>query len=230
MRVLVIQNCAAEGIGLYEQYLIDHHIEYEIFHAYRSGRFPRLRRYDVFFVGGTPISAYEVHKHPFLKREWGYLKRVVEADRPYFGICCGGQLLARLLGAKVRRNPRMEIGGYEVELTAEGKKDPLFQGFPNRFPVFHWHGDTFDIPAGARRLVEGGECANQAFRYNNAVALQFHLEVRARDAAQWADQYGDELRQVNKNKATIVAECKRREPEMKRLAYRLLDNFFNRVG
>jgi len=226
MRLLVIQNCATEGIGLYEQYLIDHHIQYDIFHAYRGGRFPRRYQYDAFFVGGTPISAYEVHRHHFLRREWRYLKKIVEADKPYFGICCGGQLLARLLGAKVRKNPRMEIGGYEVKLTSRGREDPLFNGFPNRFPVFHWHGDTFDIPAGARLLVEGEECVNQAFRYNNAVGLQFHLEVTAQDAAQWADQYGDELRRVHKNKAAIVAECKSREPQMKTLAFQLLENFF----
>ncbi|MFQ5795760.1 MAG: type 1 glutamine amidotransferase [Candidatus Bipolaricaulia bacterium] len=226
MRVLIIQNCATERVGLYEQYLIDHHIDYEVFHAYHGERFPQMRRYDAFIVGGTPISAYEVHRHPFLRREWRYLKNVVRADAPYFGICFGGQLLARLLGAQVRRNPRMEIGVYEVHLTSWGEKDPLLNGFPNKFPVFHWHGDAFDIPAGTRRLVKGEDCPNQLFRYKHAVAVQFHLEVTAQDAANWADQYDDESQRVHKTKAMVVAECKTHEPQMKALAYRLLGNFF----
>jgi len=229
MRFLVIQNCAAEGFGLYEQYLVDQRIEYEVFHAYLGDRFPHLHQFDGFFVGGTPISAYEVSKHHFLRREWRYLKRIVKSNKPYLGICFGGQLLAELLGAEVRKNPCMEIGIYEVKLTSRGKKDPLFDGFPDRFPVFHWHGDTFDIPTGAGLLVEGEECRNQAFRYERAVALQFHLEVTAQDASRWADAYGDELHQAHKEKGAIIAECKTREPEMKVLAYRLLDNFFELI-
>jgi len=92
-------------------------------------------------------------------------------------------LLARAAGAEVRKNPVMEIGGYEVRLTDAGKKDTLFKNFPGTFPVFHWHGDTFDIPQGAELLVTGEKCKNQAFRYKNSVALQFHLEVTSSEAS-----------------------------------------------
>lgn len=225
LKVLVIQNCATEDVGLYEQYLIDRQINYEMLHPYNGSRFPWIRGYDAFLVGGAPISAYQYQRHSFLRREWRYLKTILKSNKPLFGICCGGQLLARLLGAKVRKNPVMEIGGYEVEMTYQGRNDPLLKGFPRRFPVFHWHGDTFDIPDRAQLLVRGEDCRNQLFRYNNAVAVQFHLEVNSIDAARWADQYAEELSKFHKTKHMVVEECEEHETTMRSLAYRLMDNF-----
>ena len=229
MKLLVIQNCKTEGIGLYEQYLIDNEIDYDIFHAYSNDRFPPISKYDFFIVGGTPISAYEISRHNFLRKEWRYLKQVVLLKKPYFGICFGCQLLARILGAKVRRNPVKEIGGYDVELTSQGKDDSYFKEFPSRFPVFHWHGDTFELPRGAKLLVKGKDCINQAFRYKNALGVQFHLEIDSEEAEKWTNEYSDELMSVNKTRNQVVEECRMRENRMKNLAYKLLDNFINAV-
>jgi len=200
-------------------------MEYDVFHACANRKFPSLRNYDVFIVGGTPISAYEIHKHNFLRNEWRYLKKVVELNKPYFGICFGGQTLARLLGAKVRKNKAMEIGGYDVKLTSDGKNSRFFKDFPAKFPVFHWHGDTFDVPKGAKLLVEEEDCKNQSFSYKNALALQFHLEITSKDAEEWARKYANEMARMNKTRNQVVDECRVRERIMKKLAYKLLDNF-----
>lgn len=228
MKVLVIQNCKTEGIGLYEEYLKEKRIDYFVFPAYTGKRFPPMRQFDAFIVAGTPISAYEIHKYRFLKNEWRYLKKVVQLNKPYLGICFGGQLLARILGAKVKRNPVMEIGVYEVKLTPDGKKNRFFKGFPSRFPVFHWHGDTFDIPERAKLLVQGIDCKNQAFSYKKALALQFHLEVTSREVGIWADKYRNELKRVNKTKEQVVKESQVKEKKMKKIAFLLLDNFFQK--
>lgn len=123
MKLLVIQNCKTERIGLYEQYLIDNEIDYDIFHAYSNDIFLPISKYSLFIVGGTPISAYEISRHNFLRKEWRYLKQVVLLNKPYFGICFGCQLLSRILGAKVRRNPVKEIGGYDVFLFQSRKRE-----------------------------------------------------------------------------------------------------------
>jgi len=135
-------------------------------------------------------------------------------------------LLASVSGAEVCKNPVMEIGGYEVELTDKGKKDRLFKNFSGTFPVFHWHGDTFDIPQRAELLVTGEKCKNQAFRYKNSVALQFHLEITSSEASSWADKYADEPAVVHKTGEQVIEECKIREKEMMKLCYILMDNFF----
>ena len=86
MKILVIQNCKTEGIGLYEEYLKEKGIGYYIFPAYTGKRFPPIKIFDVFIVTGTPISAYELHKYRFLKNEWRYLKKVIRSNKSYLGI------------------------------------------------------------------------------------------------------------------------------------------------
>jgi GMP synthase (glutamine-hydrolysing) len=154
----------------------------------------------------------------------------MDARKPCFGICCGAQLLAQLLGARVGRCEQMEIGGYQVRLTPAGREDPLLDGFPPCFPVFHWHGDTFDVPDGAELLVEGELCRNQLFRRGNVVGVQFHLEVTCEEAETWADVYAGELAGAGKSKAQVSAECRERQPEMEVLAARLLGNFLEIIS
>jgi GMP synthase (glutamine-hydrolysing) len=225
MQVLVIQNCQTEGIGLYQNYLQDKNIGYTVVHAYNGRELPSIEFFDAFIVGGTPTSVYEAHNHDFLRRELTFISGIVKLDLPYLGICGGGQMLARVLGAQVRKNPVMEIGGYHVRLTQAGKKSRFFEGMPNQFPVFHWHSDTFDVPKGAELLAEGVDCRKQAFGYKRALALQFHLEVSPSIVSRWADAYGNELRRINKTKTRVVEECRIDEKQMKKLAYSLLDNF-----
>ena len=229
METLVIQNCRTEDVGLYESYLQDSGIKYHVHYAYTGKEFPSAARFEAFIVGGTPISIYDADRHDFLKREMAYLKTVVERDKPYLGICAGAQLLARLLGAEVRRNPVMEIGSYNVRLTTAGRKHRLFAGFPDTFPVFQWHGDTFDVPNRGRLLVEGTDCQNQAFSYNSSLGLQFHLEVTSQSASKWADEYRSELKQVGKTKRQVVNECKIIEKQTRELAYKLIENFFRQA-
>jgi GMP synthase (glutamine-hydrolysing) len=225
MRVLVVQNCAPEGAGLYERFLRDRGIEHAVFHAYRETAFPSPDGYDACVIGGTPVAAYHVHRYAFLREEWLFVEALLRAGKPCLGICFGGQLLARLLRARVYRHRRSEIGGGEVRLTPEGREDPVFRGFPEEFPVFQWHADTFEIPNGALHLAEGDGCGRQAFRRGAAVGLQFHLEVTGADAARWADAYGEELRQAGETRSGIVAACERREERMRPLAERLMANF-----
>jgi GMP synthase (glutamine-hydrolysing) len=125
MQTLVIQNCRTEDIGLYEDWLQHNGIEYHVHHAYTDMNLPAFERFKAFIVAGTPIPIYEADTHDFLREEMTYLKAVVKKNRPYLGICGGAQLLAKLLGAEVRKNPAMEIGSYNIELTAAGKKQVL---------------------------------------------------------------------------------------------------------
>jgi GMP synthase-like glutamine amidotransferase len=226
MKVLVIQNCQIEDIGTYEDYFQDKNIDYTVVRAYDGRELPSIEYFDAFVVGGTPISVYKAHRHDFLRRELAYVGEIVKLDSPCLGICGGGQMVAKVLGAQVRKNPVMEIGGYYVQLTPAGKNSKFFNGLPDQFPVFHWHGDTFDVPKGAELLVEGVDCRNQAFCYRRALALQFHLEVSPSIVSRWADEYSSELERIGKTKMRVVEECRIKEKQMKKLTYLLLDNFF----
>lgn len=225
LRLLFVQNCPAEGIGAFACRLEELAVPWEGVHPYAGETLPPLDGCDAVIVGGTPVSVNEIDRHDFLAAEACWLKEALDLGKPVLGICFGAQLLARLLGAGVRKNPVMEIGAYPVRLTAAGHSDPLFQGFPKAFPVFHWHGDTFDIPPWGLRLATGRDCPNQGFRMGSAVGLQFHLEVTAEEAGRWAFAYADELRAAGKSGGRVTGECRQHEAAMARLAGLLLDNF-----
>ena len=126
---------------------------------------------------------------PYLRHEIEILSRAIHEGRPVLGICLGAQLIAKAAGARVYRNPRKEIGWFEIRLTESGAADPLFAGVPPAETVFHWHGETFDLPPGAAWLASSDYCRHQAFRLGRAVyGLQFHLEVTPAMIAQWCTE------------------------------------------
>ncbi len=128
-------------------------------------------------LGGT-MSANDGDRFPFLVAELDFVRAAVRRQVPMLGICLGAQLLAKALGAAVYRNARPEIGWYEVELLPVAAEDRLFRDRSGRETVFHWHGDTFDLPAGAVHLARSPLCRHQAFRHGpSAYGLQFHVEM-----------------------------------------------------
>lgn len=232
MKVLIIQNDETETLGLYEHYLKEKSLEYYLLHAYNVKQlelFPPVADYDFFIIGPTPISANDVEEHDFLLKEWDYIGEIIESRKPCLGVCCGAQILARFLGAEVRRSPEKEVGGYNVRLTERGMEDPLFAAFPPEFPVFHWHSDMFDIPPGGQLLAEGDPCPIQAFGWGNVRGVIFHLEIDRHEAGRWADTYPAELSAVGKTRSQIINECKLKEPDMGKLAFRLMENFLSFV-
>ncbi len=127
---------------------------------------------------GGAMNVYEEDNYPFLKAENIFIKKVLEKEIPYIGICLGSQLLAKACGAAVMKAPVKEIGWFDVALTLEAAHDPLFQGLAGPLEVFQWHEDTFTIPDGGVLLATSAACKNQAFRYGkNAYGLQFHVEI-----------------------------------------------------
>jgi GMP synthase (glutamine-hydrolysing) len=229
VRILLLQNCEAEGFGLYATALASLGATLRHHRAFCEEPFPGLSGLDGVLVGGTPISAYHVDAHPFLQKEVDFLHRLLATDAPCLGICCGAQLLAQCLGAVVSRNRVMEIGTYSVTLTRDGRSDEILAGFPEVFPVFHWHGDTFGIPQGARLLATGQDCRNQMFRLRNAIGLQFHLEVLPADAARWSAVYAPELTRAGKTDSQVYAEALASEGSFHSLARQLMSNFLRVV-
>ena len=114
---------------------------------------------------------------------------------PYWGVCLGAQLLAASLGSRIYKGSNPEVGTYPVGLSQEATNDPVFGGLPEDFSVFQWHSDTFDLPNGAVRLADSALYENQAFAYGSAYGVQFHVEVGADLASEWADvaSYRDAL-------------------------------------
>ena len=225
--VLIIQNHEIETAGTIIDYLAEHQIPIEIVHSWRGDKIPNSADYRASIMMGCPLSVNETPNHEYLKHIYAFAADTVRHNRPYLGICYGAQLLARVLGAKVERNPVKEIGTAPVRLTSDGKADPIFAGFPAEFMAFHWHADTFRIPFGVKNLAESDTCARQAFRVGKAVGLQFHFEASADKLPVWCDVYAPELAEIGVTAQSVIESFHVHADEIRRFNYRLLDNFFS---
>jgi len=161
---------------------------------YDGAILPAVTDFDGLVIMGGPMSVHDEKVLPWMTGEKRLIEEAIRTGKAVLGICLGAQLIASVLGARVYRNREKEIGWYSIERKADPATVPLAERWPLRQDVFHWHGETFDIPAGAIHLASSAACVNQAFLYNDRVlALQFHLETTPTDARQLIEHGREEM-------------------------------------
>ena len=173
---------------------------------YEKPVFPEPEEFDMLLIMGGTMSVYQENEFAWLKPEKEFVKKVIETGKPVLGSCFGAQLIAEVLGGKVTRNRFKEIGWHRVKALAEGNtkgknennEREIISDLPSclfpEFTAFMWHGDTFEIPAGAIRLFESKACQNQGFIYGeNVLGLQFHPEADRRWIGKLIEDSGHEL-------------------------------------
>jgi GMP synthase (glutamine-hydrolysing) len=144
---------------------------------FKGDRLPVLDDIDWLIVMGGPMSVNDEAQFPWLKDEKQFILQAIDSGKTVVGICLGSQLVSTVLGAGVYTNKEKEIGWFDIEPTCFAKSNNLFFDLADSTKVFHWHGDTFDLPEDAIHLAFSRACKNQAYVYNDKVlALQFHLE------------------------------------------------------
>jgi GMP synthase-like glutamine amidotransferase len=133
---------------------------------------------DLLLIMGGPMSVDEEERHPWLPLEKQLIREFIDKGGKVLGICLGAQLIASALGSKVYVAPQKEIGFFPVQFTPEAAAGNAFSAFPRELCVFHWHGDTFDLPTGATLMASTAAVQNQAYVISNSVAaFQFHPEA-----------------------------------------------------
>lgn len=188
--ILFIKNITIEGPDTFGDFLIRKNIPFQLCDLTQDEPLPLLENIGGVVVLGGPMNVDEEERYPFLIKEKKFIKKVVDQNIPFLGICLGSQLLASVSGAKVVKSPSKEIGFSYVTLHDEGIKDPLFAGLKEISFVFQWHEDMFEIPPEGILLASSGPCPHQAFRVGkNAYGLQFHIEVSGESIQRWAEQY-----------------------------------------
>ena len=188
--VLLVQNTRVEGSGYLGELLQNDGFDVTSVNA-KHESLPD-EKFSLVVILGAPESAND--DLAYLRDEQQLIRNSVKDDVPVLGICLGSQLIAKTFGAQVYRGPKMEIGFYHDLKILNNSK--LFSGFKNPFSVFHWHGDTFDLPDGASLLASSKDYSNQAFQYKSAVGLQFHLEINEQMINLWLDRTEEKLRQI----------------------------------
>ncbi|MBI5101882.1 MAG: type 1 glutamine amidotransferase [Nitrospirae bacterium] len=194
MSVLILKNASHEGPGTIESFLADNKISFKIVECSRED-IPSSSEFDTLVMMGGPMSVNETDIYPYIGKEIQLASEFMKSGRKVLGICLGAQIMAKSLGSKIYPGKEKEIGWYEIELGNGGKSDRLMRVLASDpasgkqrdvFPVFHWHGETFDVPSGAAHLAESELYPNQAFRYgDSSYAFQFHIEVTKEMIYDW---------------------------------------------
>ena len=177
-RLLVIQHAPHSGLGAYGEVLDERGDELVWLRLHEGERLPgSLRGYDGVIPLGAEISVYGGGRD-WLEPELDLLRAALDAELPVWGICFGAQMLAAAAGASVWRGDVPEVGIHPLHLTPDARPDAVFGGLPQRVPMFHWHGDSFDLPPAATLLAGTDSYPHQAFRLGGrAYGVQFHAET-----------------------------------------------------
>jgi len=224
MRAHYFQHVPFEGLGSIEPWLIKHSFEITSTRFYEAAELPEIKEIDLIIVMGGPMSVNDEDKFPWLVAEKQFIGDAIAKNKPVLGICLGAQLIASSLGARVYQNPEKEIGWFPVHGIPLSDKSVFC--FPPSVEVFHWHGETFDLPAGAIRLAKSDACVNQAFQYGESViGLQFHLETTLKAAQEIVSHCRDELlpaKNIQPEAAILSAKSERYKS-----INNLMDNILN---
>ena len=194
MRLHVLQHVPFEGLGHIDSWIRRRGHRLTLSRLYEGAKLPDPEAFDRLVILGGPMNIHEEAAYPWLAEEKALIKAALAAGKSAVGICLGAQLLADGLGSRVYAGSHREIGWFPVRLTAAGQRTALTEGLPAVTTVFHWHGDTFDLPPGAVHLFASEACANQAFLLDNRIlGLQFHLESTPETVQQLLTHCRDEL-------------------------------------
>jgi GMP synthase (glutamine-hydrolysing) len=226
MRVIALRHVAFEGLGVWASTLRSrgHLVEY----LEAGDDLSRANAADLLVVLGAPIGVGDTADYPYLADERAVIASRLDEDRPTIGVCLGAQLMAAALGASVYAGERQEIGWGRLALTAEANSTPLRTLVDA--PVLHWHGDTFDLPAGATLLASSGITRNQAFSVGRSLALQFHCEVEGGAIERWLVGHAVELAGAEIDIGRLRLDSARHALAAARAGRALIEEYLDALG
>jgi GMP synthase (glutamine-hydrolysing) len=198
MKIHYLQHASFEGINCLSPWFAQQGHQLSGTHLYRGDKLPAIEAIDWLVILGGPMSVHDTDKFPWLLDEKAFIKQAIAQKKIVLGICLGGQLIADVLGATVKKNKYKEIGWHPVTRNNAVEQSVLKGIFPPKMMMFHWHGDTFDIPSGAVPIASSEACANQGYVIGDRiVGLQCHPETTPEFIDYLADAGTDELAETS---------------------------------
>ncbi len=193
--ILITRHAPHEGPGYLADYLDRRRLPYRLIRVDQDDPIPTsIDGVSGLVLMGGPMSVND--PLPWIPRITTLVRQAAAADLPVLGHCLGGQLISKALGGVITKSPVKEIGWLNVEFVDNPAARHWVDGLPREFEVFHWHGETFSIPAGATRILASRDCANQAFVIGKTLAFQCHVEMTADLVREWARVGANEIAPV----------------------------------
>ncbi|MFO0388861.1 MAG: type 1 glutamine amidotransferase [Alphaproteobacteria bacterium] len=226
MNILALQHVAFETPALIAEWAAARGHMLTVCRVDEAANLPTSDSFDMLVIMGGPMGVHDVVEHPWLVAEKALIKSAIDSGKYVLGVCLGAQLIADVLGAKVYPNHVKEIGWMPVAVPDAALGQPVLAGLNNAMTVFHWHGDTFELPGGAVHLMASDACRNQAFIYQGKVlGLQFHLEMTEQGVHALITHCGHELvESATIHNAQKLQAGTKHIPACKTVLFRLLDN------
>lgn len=231
--ILIVKNITREGPGLLEELLNERGIGYHITDLHHKEPFPLTDSYGAVVVLGGPDSANDQNEK--MEVELLRIRQTIDANIPYLGICLGMQALVKAAGGKVIESPVKEIGFkgpdgdfFTVELTDQGKADPLFKGLQHAFAVFHLHGETVELTDDMILLGNGKFCPNQIVKVGScAYGIQCHFELTPDMFESWINEDPD---LIQLDRASLHADFESVRTHYTMTGRQLFENFLAIAG
>lgn len=190
--IRIYRHISCDEPGYLGAFFQQRQVEYEVVCSGNGAPAPM----DLEGVSGLVFmgAAVSIHDgYPWIQQEIDLIRNAVARGVPVMGICFGAQLMSLALGGKVTHGPQMTIGWHPVQVAQNRIASDWWSPLPEEATVFHWHLDTFSIPAGAAPIASGGCVENQAFALGDHLAMQFHVEMTPEMVATWVRKYGSDL-------------------------------------
>jgi GMP synthase (glutamine-hydrolysing) len=234
MRAISIVHQPDAGPGVFAEEMRARGVEHDSWSIGERGQGPPrdIEDYDAVLTFGGAMHADQEDRHPWLRFEKDFLAALLDDGMSVLAVCLGSQLLAEAGGGEVRRLSEPEIGWHSVEVTAEGRDDPLLAPLAPSFTAFQWHSYEAIVPEDAIVLAKSPACT-QSYRIGErAWAIQFHAEVTADDAEKWIDDYrsDDDAVRIGLDPEALRAETEEKMPAQNQLGRELCGRFLDAVG
>jgi len=225
MRAHCLQHEPFEGMAAIETWLAAKNFEISHTCFFESEQLPVINNIDWLILMGGSMSVNDEKDFPWLVKEKEFVHQCIKQGKVVVGICLGAQMIANCLGAKVYSNHNKEIGWFPIKKENAAKTE-LFKDFPNEITVFHWHGETFDLPKGAELIASSEACKNQIFTLNeHVIAFQCHLETNTASLSSLNDNCRAELQSAPyiQTENQMLEDEKKYSSKMHEVLYRVLD-------
>jgi GMP synthase (glutamine-hydrolysing) len=233
MKTLAIVHQPDAGPGVFADEMQKRGVELHEWMLGERGSEPPLEiaEYDAVLTFGGAMHADQEDRHPWLRFEKDFLAAILDDGMPILAVCLGAQLLAEAAGGSARRATAPEIGWHGVEVTPEGRRDPVIGPLAPAFDAFQWHSYEAAVPPAAEVLARSPVCA-QAYRIGARVwGVQFHAEVAAADTEKWIDDYrsDDDAVRIGIDPDRLRSETRKRIDAWNRLGRELCGRFLDAV-
>jgi GMP synthase (glutamine-hydrolysing) len=227
-KIYILQHHPAENLGAIADALEAAALAWQYVRVNEGQPVPaNMKGAGGLIVMGGPMGVHQTDRYPWLRDEMRLIEDAMKSTLPVLGVCLGAQILAAALGAKVERNPNgKEIGWHPIRLSDPAKDDRLMRDLPATMTPFHWHGDIFDLPAGAVSLASSEKTPCQLFRYGDkAYGIQFHFEVTRDAVAAMAEAFAKELDREKIAADEMIARATELTPTLEKIADRVFSRW-----